>query len=282
MESSQTDWDVFISYASENRQTVAEPIANFLDGVGLDVWYDQTALEVGDSLRNKLNEGLSRCRYGLVILSPDFFGKYHTEKELSALTQRETDEGKVILPVWYDLTVDDVREQSPALADRIAAKWDEGFPSVMVKILRVVAPDILEQIEAQISSTRLRRIKSGSQLGGVIGYSHMFLFHNDEPETEQERELVGQFIQDVRDWGDIWSSLEPRDRIEAEGFMDDAIKELEDQGWYVYGAKEKRREEVMGVIDDWIWSIMAVVKGEPKEVISVGRRIFVARPKEGP
>lgn len=281
MESRQSDWDVFISYASENRQAVAEPIAKFLDGVGLDVWYDQTALEVGDSLREKLNEGLSRCRYGLVILSPEFFKKYHTKRELSALTQRETDEGKVILPVWYDVTVDDVREHSLALADRIAAKWDEGCPSVMVKILRVVAPDILEQIESEMSSTRLRRIKSGSQLGGVIGYSHISLFHNEEPDTEQERELIAQFIQSVRDWGDIWSMMEPGEHIRAEGSMDDALEELENRGWYVYGAKEKRREEVMGVMDDWIWSILALLKGEPQEVVSMGRQLFVARAKEG-
>ena len=35
-------WDVFISYASEDREAVARPLAALLRELGVTVWFDQT------------------------------------------------------------------------------------------------------------------------------------------------------------------------------------------------------------------------------------------------
>ena len=43
--------------------------------LGLRVWYDTTARTLGDSLRGKINEGLARSDYGVVVLSHAFFAK---------------------------------------------------------------------------------------------------------------------------------------------------------------------------------------------------------------
>jgi TIR domain len=67
-------WDVFISHASEDKDFV-RPLAEVLQKSGLSVWYDEFALKVGDSLRRKIDEGLAKSRYGIVILSHAFFTK---------------------------------------------------------------------------------------------------------------------------------------------------------------------------------------------------------------
>jgi hypothetical protein len=54
--------DVFISYASEDRQALVEPPATLLVGMGLRVCWDQFELKVGDSLIEKITLGLN-CRY---------------------------------------------------------------------------------------------------------------------------------------------------------------------------------------------------------------------------
>lgn len=77
-------WDAFISYASEDRDAVAKPLAELLTRFGLRVWYDQYELRVGDSLRERIDDGLARARHGIVVLSKCFFGKHYPEGNLPA------------------------------------------------------------------------------------------------------------------------------------------------------------------------------------------------------
>jgi formylglycine-generating enzyme required for sulfatase activity len=134
------DWDVFISHASEDKEDVASPLAEALRREGLRVWYDEFTLRVGDSLLHSIDHGLANSRYGIVILSPHFFAKQWTQKELAGLAAREVSGEKVILPVWHNITAEQVREYSPTLADRVAVSSDRGLEHVVGELLRVIRP----------------------------------------------------------------------------------------------------------------------------------------------
>jgi len=109
---------VFISHASEDKEEVAKPLAELLSGRGVKVWYDDFTLTVGDSLRRTIDRGLASSRFGVVVLSADFFRKEWPQAELDGLVAKQRATGdKVILPIWHRLTKDDVLEQSPTLAD---------------------------------------------------------------------------------------------------------------------------------------------------------------------
>jgi hypothetical protein len=47
---------------------------------------------------------------------------------------------KVILPIWHEITVDEVTRFSPTLAGRYAAKASEGVDAVADKILEAITP----------------------------------------------------------------------------------------------------------------------------------------------
>ena len=113
-------YDAFISHATEDKAKVVKPLANALARLGFNIWYDEFELEVGDSLRQSIDQGLANSRYGIVVLSPDFFAKNWPQYELNGLTAREIDGRKVILPIWHNVDHDDVLSYSPALADKIA------------------------------------------------------------------------------------------------------------------------------------------------------------------
>jgi len=112
--------DVFISHASEDKQEIARPLAEELNSLGFEVWYDEFQLKLGDSLRRSIDKGLSGSRFGVVVLSPAFFAKNWTQYELDGLVQKEMSGSKVILPIWHKLSRDEVISYSPALADKIA------------------------------------------------------------------------------------------------------------------------------------------------------------------
>lgn len=132
-------YDLFLSHASEDKDPIARPLYAALTAKGVSVWFDEATLELGDSLRRKIEEGLSRCRYGVVILSPRFLNKQWPQRELDGLVARETASGeKAILPIWYDLDDKMLLQYSPSLAERLAARSEEGIGVVVEKILRVL------------------------------------------------------------------------------------------------------------------------------------------------
>ncbi len=132
--------DVFISYASEDKDSAARPLYEGLLEHGLDVWFDETELTLGDSLLRKIDDGLARCRFGVVILSEAFFQKTWPERELAGLVARETSSGnKAVLPVWHGVDREAVARYSPILADRLAAGTEGGIDRVVRSILEVVS-----------------------------------------------------------------------------------------------------------------------------------------------
>jgi hypothetical protein len=91
-------------------------------------------LKVGDSLRRKIDEGLAHSRYGVVVLSKHFFSKEWPQNELDGLMSREIAGTKVILPIWHNITADEVRKNSPILAGRVAAKSEHGIEKVIAEV----------------------------------------------------------------------------------------------------------------------------------------------------
>jgi hypothetical protein len=154
-------WDVFISHAHEDKEVVVRPLAHLLASYGLEVWFDEFSLRLGDSLRAALDKGLANSRFGVVVLSRSFLEKKWTRFELDSLIQREQPGAKLILPLLFDLEINELRKESPALADKIALRIDaapETLNNVALKIVREVKPDLygrltrrralLEELEA--------------------------------------------------------------------------------------------------------------------------------------
>lgn len=115
-----TEFDVFISHASEDKDDFVRPLAVKLSEIGLRVWYDESTLKVGDSLRRKIDHGLARSRYGIVVLSSAFFIKNWPQYELDGMVAREMEGRKVILPIWHKVSKSEVLSFSPTLADKVA------------------------------------------------------------------------------------------------------------------------------------------------------------------
>jgi len=131
--------DVFICHASEDKDEVALPLVTQLNTLRVTTWYDDHALQVGDSLREKIDEGLNRAKYGLVILSPAFFAKQWPKEELDGMFTRRTSDGAyAILPVWHNVTQGDVAKFSPMLAGKVGLNTADGLQLVAARIREVV------------------------------------------------------------------------------------------------------------------------------------------------
>lgn len=140
-------YDIFISHASEDKDAIVRPMAILLERLGVRAWYDEFSLKLGDSLTASIDKGLQESRYGLIILSKAFLRKKWTDYEYRSLMTREIDGERVILPLWYDVTKDDVKEFSLYLADIKALPISRDALNVVIPaILQVARPDIWHEI----------------------------------------------------------------------------------------------------------------------------------------
>lgn len=132
-------WDVFISHASEDKDAVARPLRDALTRLGITVWLDEAQMRIGHSLRRKIDDGIRSSRFGVVVLSGEFFRKGWTNHELDGLVTRTVAGEQSLLPIWHDLSADQVRAFSPSLADKVAMSTDEfSIDDIAEQIAEVV------------------------------------------------------------------------------------------------------------------------------------------------
>lgn len=135
------EFDVFISHASEDKDDVVRPLAAALKGHGLEVWYDEYELKIGDSLRRKIDSGLAKSKFGIVVLSKPFLSKGWTNYELDGLVTKSVTQEQVLLPIWHNISKKEVIDYSPSLADKLAR-------NTAMHTVEEIAAEIAEVINA--------------------------------------------------------------------------------------------------------------------------------------
>lgn len=113
-------YDFFISHAWADKKEFVDGLVAKAKDAGLRVWYDRQDIAWGDSIRQKIDAGLSRSYFGVVVLSPNFFDRPWPQAELDAIVHKDLSGQGRLLPIWHRLTQDDVLRHAPTLAGRLA------------------------------------------------------------------------------------------------------------------------------------------------------------------
>lgn len=139
------EYDFFISHASEDKKAFVRPLAQELINIGFKVWYDEFTLKFGDSLFEEISNGISKSDFGLVIISPNFLKKEWTKKELNGLFSKEIfSKENIILPIWLNISQDEIYNLSPILSDKVAVKVENNkIDNVIEKILSLTKSEII-------------------------------------------------------------------------------------------------------------------------------------------
>ena len=135
----EREYDLFLSYAYEDKE-YASALAYSLESLGIKVWFAETEIEVGDSLRQSIDDGLLRSRFGVVILSRAFFGKSWTNYELDGLLTLEMQGRKVVLPVLHpDFTIGELAALSPSMAGKkVLLGSEQGVDTIAATLAELV------------------------------------------------------------------------------------------------------------------------------------------------
>jgi len=94
---------VFLSHASEDKASFAEPLGRELASLGIRTWLDKWEIRPGDSLVAKLfDEGVAAVDAVVVIVSKYSAGKPWVRAELDAAMVRRITENTRLIPVRLD------------------------------------------------------------------------------------------------------------------------------------------------------------------------------------
>jgi hypothetical protein len=141
------EYDAFICHSSEDKRYFVRPLAQKLREFGANIWYDEFSLKAGLSLSRSIEKGISNSRYGVVVLSNSFFNKNWTEYELRALNTFEVNNPGIIIPLWYKVDCESVRNFSPYLADKLAiVSVKKSIEDIAFEILEVIREDLFEKL----------------------------------------------------------------------------------------------------------------------------------------
>lgn len=92
--------DIFISYNHHDHDFV-ERLATDLKMSGLSVWWDEWEIKVGDSIIQKVSDGIQRSAHLMVVLSPHSVQSPWVQRELGSALMKHlsAERGIIVLPL---------------------------------------------------------------------------------------------------------------------------------------------------------------------------------------
>lgn len=129
------EYDAFLSFAIEDKIEVANALHSKLEERGLKVWYSGRELKLGTKIEDKIREGLDKSEFGILIITPNYFQARWAIRELGALWAKERGDKKVIIPVFHNITPEQVGEQEPSLSERWGVRTDRGLDLAVEQIV---------------------------------------------------------------------------------------------------------------------------------------------------
>lgn len=150
--------DIFICHASEDKIEFVEPLAIEFQKLKVSLFYDKFSIELGDSILQKINNGLSITRFGIVVFSKNFFKKKWPKDELDGLYSRENDKKCQLIFIWHKCDEKLINKHYPAFALRKSLKTqDFSLQEIVIKILERIRPDYVEMFNKIFSYEKFLR-----------------------------------------------------------------------------------------------------------------------------
>jgi hypothetical protein len=135
---SKTMRDIFICHAGEDKDEIVRPMVEAFTQAGISCWYDEAEIQWGDSITQKVNEGLAMSRYVVVVFSSAFMHKNWPQRELNAVLNQEASTGEVkVLPLLVGSEEEkrQILMQFPLLNDKRYLPWDGDLRNIVKALL---------------------------------------------------------------------------------------------------------------------------------------------------
>jgi hypothetical protein len=128
------NFDVFLSHSSKDKPLV-QPLAERLRQAGLRVWFDTWEIQPGNSIPDKIEEGLSQSRRVALCMSAHSFGADWVGMEINTILYKDPRNKKGrFIPIRLDDT-----EPKDTLAPFLSIDWRSQSPAAFQQLLTALS-----------------------------------------------------------------------------------------------------------------------------------------------
>lgn len=122
------------------------------------------------------------------------------------------------------------------------------------------APESLDiRLRGREKPMRLELVRSGDALLSVVGPAHSFAYKHPDTLSSEQRELLGDFLESCRDWGDIYGDIGPKGHLDAGQHLQDQLEALCAEGLAVYAGSRRLTLTGAGPESPWREAVVAVL-----------------------
>lgn len=128
---------IFLCHSSTDKQSVRE-IAKQLTIKGSQVWLDEAEILVGDSIIEKIQDGIEKSDYLGIVLSPNSVASIWVKKEVEAALTQEIESGAVkVIPILLESCEIPLFLRPKKYADVSSAEsFDQGIQDVVKRLAK--------------------------------------------------------------------------------------------------------------------------------------------------
>ncbi|MFM9884189.1 MAG: HNH endonuclease signature motif containing protein [Burkholderiales bacterium] len=138
--------------------------------------------------------------------------------------------------------VDDQQETYAAEILRSIKSNHEKWVEAKFAEAQVPPPVRIRRLKGEIPA-QLSLVGSGAELFNLASSCYGSYQSHSEDLNDEEVEVVGGFLQNLKDWVDLAGNFEPMDLVRASKSLSDEIADLRHRGFLVFAAREKQRME---------------------------------------
>ena len=118
-------YDLFLSYSSSDRKAIVNPLYKKLISTGFNPWLDIKKITWGDSIIEKMQDGISNTKFIIFFISKSYLDKPWTLKELRSILAMQVSNDLTILPILLGISEKELIQFVPFLADIKHIKIDD-------------------------------------------------------------------------------------------------------------------------------------------------------------
>ena len=167
---------------------------------------------------------------------------------------------------------------------------DDQFETYTAELLRTIKDNHERWVDSKfkeaegLSAVKVRRFKSeipvqlktvesGQELFNLASGCHGSYQNHSDDLSDEEVEIVGGFLQNLKDWVDCASDLEPIEKVRATKSLTDELNELKRCGFFVFAAREKQRlEGGVGAPSDFLVLHVSIIRENDTNIIRSGTK----------
>lgn len=187
--------NIFISFSGTAREKFAIKFLNFYTQYGLNCWYDQHELFLGDELKKTITQkGIETANYSILIINKTYLSRnWPCQEAIKLYEQLEIKRDSVIFPILLDITKEDVKNSQLNFLLNIKYQFlhtGESITHIGLQILNRIFHDITMQSKLKNMDDALRYFKRLTLSSNIDIYNALSIVNNFDETNYKDKAIL--------------------------------------------------------------------------------------------